>query len=73
MIVIVSHAVKRLAAAVLLRAVKDANGEVNECPKRMRPFYQKDAIEFFTSGDYEYWADLAGINIPVSVLKELIA
>ena len=71
LVCIVSHAVRKLAAAVLLRAIRDASGDVGECPERLRAFYQKDAVEFFVGGDYEYWADLAEVSIPASVLRKL--
>jgi len=58
---------------VLPRAIKDANGEVTECPKQMRSLYQEDSLEFFAKGNHEYWADPAGTSIPNAALEKLTA
>ncbi|HHV75854.1 MAG TPA: hypothetical protein GXX39_00570 [Syntrophothermus lipocalidus] len=48
---------------MLLRAYRDALGDVAQCPKEYKPFYERDAKQFFASGEYEFWAELAGTRL----------
>jgi hypothetical protein len=52
-----------LARAVLNIAMTDRKGAAgfSTCPARERPKWKRDAQEFFLSGRYKDWADMAGM------------